>query len=174
MRTTLIIVLFAVSALSSFAQSKLSVGEIAPTFAASTLDGDYVDLARLRGSVVVVTFWSTKCAICHSEIPKMNAVATQYAGKAVFLALTMENEERVNAYLRNNAFKFRVVTDGFPVLMQYADHDKEGNIDMGFPSYFVIDKAGRIVYRGSGWDKTAAVGDKIDRVLASDRATPAN
>jgi thiol-disulfide isomerase/thioredoxin len=36
-----------------------------------TLDGSAFDMARLKGKVVVVFFWSTRCAVCLSHMPEL-------------------------------------------------------------------------------------------------------
>lgn len=152
----------------SAAQTALKAGNAAPAFAGSSIDGSYYELASMRGRVVVLTFWSTKCVICRSEIPKLNSFASRYdEKKVVFLAATVENQEKVESYLRNNPFKFHVLPDSFGVILQYADRDKQGNIDMGFPSYFLIDQAGLVAYRADGWDKTNELDSRISKLIAS-------
>jgi len=74
---------------------------LAENFSATALDGESFSLAGLKGKIVVLTFWSTKCAICHSEIPKLNRLAATYRDKAVvFPGLTMENSDKVRVYLK--------------------------------------------------------------------------
>ena len=162
---TVITGLFVISAAS---QTSIKPGYAAPVFAASALDGSYFDLAQLDDKVVVLTFWSTKCAICRSEIPKLNGFTTRYdSEKVVFLALTMENESRLDPFLKANPFKFHILPNSFGVVLQYADRDKAGNIDMGFPAYFVIDKHGSVAYRGSGWAKTNELEARISKLIAN-------
>jgi len=52
--------------------------------------------------------------------------------------------------------------------MANADTDKSGNIDMGFPAHYVIDKHGALVHRADGWDKAADLDVRISKLLASD------
>ena len=168
MRCISILFLALVFTIPSVAQTRLTPGAQAPAFASSSLDGGYYDLSAMHGSVVVLTFWSTKCEICRGEIPKLNNFAASYdENRVVFLALTMEHEDKVEAYLKGNPFKFHVLPDSFGVVLQYADRDKSGNIDMGFPSYFVIDQNGMLVYRANGWDKTNELSTRIGQLLAS-------
>src|SRR5687768_14915656 len=111
MRLVKILLLTFVLSAGAFAQQNLQPGQAAPDFAATTIDGRPVSLKELSGKVVVLTFWSTRCAICHSELPKMNEIAQRYQGKeVVFLALTMENEAKVQPYLRKNPFRSTVLT----------------------------------------------------------------
>ncbi len=155
----LIVFAFAVSA---FSQSSVKIGSAAPAFTGTYLDGAPFDLDRLRGSVVVLTFWSTRCTICHVERPKLNTLAAGYGGKeVVFLALSMENEEKIGAYLRRNPFKFEVLPNSFGTVLKYADRTRSGNLDMGFPAHFVVDQHGTVRYKGSGYDKTQALDDAI-------------
>ena len=162
---TIILSLFLFSAVS--AQQNLQVGQAAPEFVAQSLDGQTVNLKELQGKVVVLTFWSTRCAICHAEIPKLNQIVERYKGQDVaFLALTMENEAKVNPYLRKTPFNYTILTNGFGVVLKYANMTKEGGINMGFPSYFLINKQGAISLKTEGWDKSTNLDNQISRLLS--------
>ncbi|MCZ2390672.1 MAG: TlpA family protein disulfide reductase [Acidobacteria bacterium] len=149
------------------AQNKLTVGTEAPGFSAAALDGTQFELASARGKVVLVTFWSTRCAICQSEIPKLNGLRARFVGKNVeFLALSMEPAGRIDQFLKKHRFDFRILSDSFDVVLKYADRDKAGNIEMGFPAYFLIDSQGKIAFKDSGWDHTADIETKINSLLS--------
>lgn len=151
----------------AFAQQNLQVGQAAPDFSATALDGRSVNLKDLKGKVVVLTFWSTRCEICHNEIPKMNQIVGRYRDKdVVFLALTMENSAKVQPYLQKNPFSYTILPNGFGVVLKYANLSKDGSINMGFPSYFVINKAGQIDHKSEGWDKTPDLDARISKLLA--------
>ena len=168
MRIISIILLLLLLTLASFAQQSLREGNPAPEFSAPAMNGQVFDLNQLQGKVVVITFWSTKCEICHSEIPKLNQMVDRYKGRdVVFLALTMENETKVENYLRSTPFNFAIVPNSFGMVMQYADRDKAGNINMGFPAYFLVDQTGGIQMKTSGWDKTPAIDSRISNLLSS-------
>jgi peroxiredoxin len=169
MRIVNLLVIMVVLAAVSFGQQKLKPGQAAPDFAAQALDGSQVNLAQMQGKVVVMTFWSTRCAICHSEIPKLNQIAARYSNKdVVFLALTMENNGKVEPYLKKNPFNFNIVPNSFPVVLKYADMDAGGRINMGFPAYFLIDKSGKIELRDDGWDKSNKLDTQISKLLSSE------
>lgn len=169
MRKILVLTFILAVTVSAFAGDRLQAGSMAPDFAGSSIDGKQLSLSGLQGKVVVLTFWSTRCAICHSEIPKLNKVAERYRDKdVVFLALTMENEAKVQPYLNKNPFNFSIVPNSFGVFLKYADKDDSGNINMGFPAHFVLNRRGQIVMRTDGWDKASSLDAQISRTLAAD------
>jgi peroxiredoxin len=154
------------ASVSLFAQQSLSPGQPAPDFSVSSLDGKPFTLSSLQGKVVVLTFWSTRCEICRSEIPKLNRLVEQYRGKdVVFLALTMENGARVEPFLRRNTFNYTIVPDGLGVILKYANISPDGTINMGYPSYFLINQKGIIELKAEGWDKTETLTAQISRLL---------
>ncbi len=169
MRAIKLILILALTAAAAFAQQSLKPGTQAPDFNAEALDGKIFNLSQLQGKVVVLTFWSTKCAICHSEMPKLNEVAKRYKdSNVVFLALTMENQSKIEPYLRKNPFEFNILPNSFGVVLKYADMDRNGGINMGFPSYFLINKRGAIALKSDGWDKAARIDSQISQLLASE------
>lgn len=169
MRPAKLLVLTLLLAVSAFAQQNLTIGSSAPTFSAVGLDGNTYDLSQLQGKVVVITFWSTRCPICHAEIPKLNDVEARYRGKdVVFLGITMDSQVKVEPYLQKRPFNFNILPDSFGVFLKYADKDASGNINMGFPAYFLVDRQGGIRLKTSGWDKTAGLDAEIARALGAE------
>jgi peroxiredoxin len=152
---------FAVSA-----QTELRVGSSAPQFTGTAIDGGDYDLSQLRGHVVVVTFWSTRCLICQSELPKENQMIRGLQGKDVtFLALTADDEIKVKQYLQFSPQEAHVIPNSFGTLLAFADKDKDGSLNFGYPAFYVIDKEGRIAYKGSGWDRTTQLNSAIAGLL---------
>ncbi len=168
MKILSIIVLSLVLSASAIAQQSLRPGAAAPRFSAQSMDGKVYDLNGLQGKIVVLTFWSTKCAICHAEIPKLNRLADRYRGQdVVFLALTTENEAKIENYVRKTPFNFNHLANSFGVVLQYADRDRNGNINIGFPAHFVLDQTGTVQLKTSGFDKSTELDSRISRLLAS-------
>jgi cytochrome c biogenesis protein CcmG/thiol:disulfide interchange protein DsbE len=53
------------------------LGHPAPTFAATTLDGQRISLSALHGGDVVLTFWSSWCNPCIQEAPELSTFSWQ-------------------------------------------------------------------------------------------------
>ena len=169
LRALFITILLALTCSAALAQQALRPGELAPAFSGQALDGTFYDLTQLQGKVVVLTFWSTRCQICHSEIPNLNRVAEHYRGKdVVFLAVTMENEAKVEPYLKRNPFNFAIMPNSFAVFLKYADRDRAGNINMGFPNHFLLKRDGTIALRTEGWDKADNLDAQISKLLSTE------
>lgn len=163
---TILSVLFAlmVAAAPAFGQQSKPVAE---DFSALSMDGSAVELGSLRGKVVVMTFWSTRCAICVAEIPRLNQMAKSFSGRdVVFIGLTTDSPSLVERFVKNRPFDFNIVPDSLGVLMKYADRDGSGNLTMGFPAYFVVNQQGEIEMKANGWNKVDALNGQVNRLLS--------
>ena len=114
------------------------IGDVAPDFQLTLVDGTKVSLADLRGKVVVLNFWATWCVPCRAELPTLDAyyVARQKMGLRVF-AITTEDSVPL--------FQLKKL---FAVMHIPAVRKMRGNYAIlgGVPTNFVIDRAGRIRY----------------------------
>lgn len=153
--------------LSAFAFGQRSK-PLAENFSAVSMNGQAINLESLKGKVVVLTFWSTRCDICVSEIPKLNRLADSYRGKdVVFLGLTMDNPTKVESFLKRKPFNFNILPNSFGVVLKYADNDGTGNINMGFPTHFLVNQSGEIELKTNGFDKTDVLNSRISRLLTT-------
>lgn len=163
MRKISLFLLVLTLSVSAFAQQKPQAEEFVN---AISLEGKAFDLNELRGSVVAIAFWSTRCAICASEIPALNKLVDDNRGKkVVFLAFTNENQDRIAPYLAKKPFKYNIIPNSFGTLLKYADKDRNGNINMPYPAYYLINQQGQIEYKANGWDKIGQIQSTITRLL---------
>ncbi len=152
---------------SCVAFSQQNVGVAAHNFNETTLSGENIELEQLKGKVVIISFWSTKCQICAAEIPKLNKLVSKYEGKdVVFLGLTLNNEDMVRNYLKKKPFDFKIITNGFGVLLKYAERDSQNRLNMGYPAHFVVDREGKVVLKTSGFKKADDLDEKISKLLS--------
>ena len=164
MKTLLTVIFSLFISFSAFATN--GEKQLAKDFTAPSLDGKTINLKEQRGKVVVLTFWSTTCLICTGELPKLSKVVNKYAGKdVVFIALSMENEAKISNYLKKKPFNSIIIPNALGIITDYSIHDANGNYNIGFPTFFVINQVGEIVMTASGRNKTNAIDSNISRLL---------
>ena len=135
-------------------------GMAAPAFNAKTLDGGRVDLAALKGKVVVLNFWFIGCPSCRAHQPKLNELKAKFAGRddVVFLAITADPAGDVKKYLSKERFDYPQTTDADALIKAFKV--------AVYPKNIVIDKNGEIVY----WRSTIAAWDKFESVIRKESA----
>jgi len=127
-------------------------------FEMTALDGAKLDMSALRGKVVVLDFWSTGCPPCVAELPKLNTLVDEFAGKdVVFIAPTWDDEATIKSFLTDQPFKYHIVAGAMKQIMESCS-DGEGHIVI--PTHYLINQDGFVETRsvgGFGYDGTMTV-----------------
>lgn len=135
----------------------------APSLRASTLEGQAVSLAQLRGKMVLVNFWATTCAICLAEQPDLVQMYQRYQARGlevIAVAMPYDRPDLIKSHLSKYPMPFKVVWDqDGQIVSQF------GGI-VGTPTTFVVDREGRLISRTIG----AIAFDKLERLL--DKSLP--
>lgn len=103
------------------ARAAPEIDKPAPALVVTTLDGQDFDLAKLRGKVVLVSYWVTWCAPCRKDMPKLDAFYRRYHGQNLELIGISVDRERDLAKVRKvmaslaypTAMLKNVTVDGF-------------------------------------------------------------
>ena len=145
------------------------IGEAAPSFSLKDQDGKTVSLADLKGKVVVLEWFNQGCpyVVKHYKTTKtMNKTAEKYKGQdVVWLAINTtgksaaENKETAQAWSISH-----------PILNDSTTSVAQAYGAKATPHMFVIDKEGKLAYKGAIDDdpsESAEKGDKAKNYVAA-------
>ncbi len=124
-----------------------------PTFSAAGMDGKTVDLATLRGKVVVLNLWFVNCPNCIEEIKLLNQLVDDYKDNkdVVFLGLAASKKPLIEQFLTTNPFKYQIIPNASMIIIsKFGIPDKNGDINVPFPMHYVLDRDGKIVVKEQG------------------------
>src|SRR5947209_2295268 len=151
---------------NSVGATKNVAAEAAPDVELKTTDGKPLKLSDLRGQVVLLNFWATWCVPCRSEIPGLNAMQRDFAGRGLRIVgvSTSDNADVVRDYQKEVRQDYTVALGDDAVASKYA---------VGvLPTTYIIDRAGRVRQKVIG-EKTRAEFEALIAPLLDEQATAA-
>ncbi len=135
-----------------------AVGRPAPDFSLTTLDGETVSLAALRGKPVVLNFWATWCGPCQREMPVLQSAAQRFAGEVVILGV---DEGEMPNVVQDFVSVYRV---NFPVPLDIDQTVGDQYGVQGLPTTFFIDADGIIRHRWMGEMNAIVLAEGIAKI----------
>jgi peroxiredoxin len=124
------------------------VGQLAPAFELTTLDGKTFNLERERGKVVVIAFFATWCAPCRQELPHLETEVWQRFQGPRFTMVGVGREhgnEELTDFVDTMHLSFQVAGD--PDRHAYSKYAR-----LGVPRTIVVAPDGMILLQTSGFN----------------------
>lgn len=135
----------------------VTVGAPAPDFSAVTIDAPTMvrTMADYKGQVVLLNIWATWCLPCRVEMPSMQYLHAEYAGRGLkIVAVSIDDpgqEQQIRDFVKDFGLTFEIL------------HDAPGAIrrqfqTTGVPETFIIGRDGTIrkkVIGASDWNSSA-------------------
>lgn len=145
---------------SAKAPVKLKVGDAAPQFALTDLQGHPFDLKALRGKIVLIDFWASWCAPCIVAIPHLSQLQKKYGAHGFqVVGVSMDDTAKTT---KETMQKIRF---NYPVVLGDA---KLGNLYggvLGLPLQFLVGADGKILAIRSGEVTPTALDKEIVAAL---------
>lgn len=130
--------------------ARVAPGTAAAPFDLKTLDGRSVQLADLKGKVVLVNFWATWCGPCKEEMPAFERLRQRLDPErfALVTITTDLQREGIKHFLMN-------LNVQLPVLFDEDQDVSRAYLVRALPTTVLIDRQGTLVGRAVGpreWD----------------------
>ncbi|WP_341220231.1 TlpA disulfide reductase family protein [Polaribacter atrinae] len=134
---------------TAVSQQFFKINDTAPEFKLWLTDGSKLTNKDIKGKVVVFKFWFTSCMPCLTDIPKLNDLVKEFDKRddLLFIAPALDRKPVVEKLLKAHPFNFKIAYSAMDV-------SKKFNKQQVYPSYFIINKKGKIAYIDSGSKKS--------------------
>lgn len=109
----------------------------------TTIDDEALSSSFLRGKVVFLNFWYKQCPPCIAEMEGLNQLYEKYSSEnTAFIMITFEDLNVIQEIQNEYGLSYKMVK---------VDKEKITSWGIrGYPSSFVLDKAGKIAYARAG------------------------
>jgi len=131
------------------ASTLISIGDKAPDFTFTTLNGKTTSLGELQGKVVLLNFFATWCGPCVREMPYLQSEVFEKVRNDDFFVIAIAREQQANEiteFKNTKGFTFPMAAD--PNKSIYSLFATQS-----IPRTFVIDKEGIVKWESGGLSK---------------------
>ncbi len=147
--TISVLLSFLLTAGTAIAAAVPMVGDRAPDFTLTSVNGEKASLSQYKGSVVVLGLFHI-CDPCMNQATQMQKLLNEGQTKAVFLGVNTAGDTKDDVLSYLNQFKTKVT---FPYLLDPAQDVNKKYYQRLMPTVLIIDGDGIIRFRGSSTPK---------------------
>ena len=126
------------------ASGAMKVGEVVTALSVTTLKGEAITIADVKGKVVLLDFWATWCGPCVAEIPHLLKLHETFGARKdfVMISISLDDDERaLKTFIKKQKMAWHHVF-GEPGGAPQAS-TQFGVV--GIPALFVLDGDGKVV-----------------------------
>lgn len=144
-----------------FGEAPISSAQF-PQFEVTTLDGEKLALYDLRGSVVMIDFWSSWCAPCRAEAPILAEAYRRWRDRGVeFVGISIwDSESAVQSFIESRGIEFPIAFDDGTLTVEFGVK--------GIPEKFILNREGEVVRKIIGPNTTRTLDDVLSQLLEAE------
>ena len=120
-----------------------NIGDRAPGFILSKMNGDEIKLSDLRGNKVLLNFWATWCPPCRLEMPDIQKLYEEHKEVAILAVNIQEEKKKVIDFMLDKNYNFTVALDE-------TGQTANNYLVRGIPTTYILDENGVIIDKTSG------------------------
>jgi Thiol-disulfide isomerase and thioredoxins len=136
------------------------VGKPAPALKAKAMDGSAINVASLKGKVVLVDFWTTWCGPCKRELPLLEKLSRQFGSKGLFVLGVNVGEDR---HVLQEIVKSAKLTY-LNLSVEVSDELLSRYSISSYPTVVLIDRAGNVASYEIGARGEAALREDLKKL----------
>ena len=127
---------------------RLPIGTVAPNWQLISLANQKVSLTDFKNKVVLIDFFFKSCYPCIQSLPALQALHEKYSPKGlkvIGIDPTNESGTELTPFIEKHGVNYTILVHGEEVANDYHV--------TGFPTIYLIDKNGKIIYTDLGYNK---------------------
>jgi peroxiredoxin len=129
-------------------KNKDKIGIKAPDWTLPMIQGDSIQLSKIKSNLVLLEFWFPYCTGCVQAIPELNKIHENYKDKGLEIygiEFTKKSEKILIDYIEKQKIEYPTLLMGEKIAKEYGVYVA--------PTFFLIDKKGIIIYASVGLNK---------------------
>lgn len=146
-----------------------NIGKEAPSITGTTVDGKTVDLSKLKGKNVLISFSKTTCSVCKEMSPVVKGVLEDNKDVVLLNVFPVDNEQSIQAFykgLKQEVPKNTLHLEKNKELKKIAVEQYQ--IEQ-VPTYVFVDKSGKISYTYIGNKDKVMFQDMINTAFGEEK-----
>lgn len=121
----------------------LKVGEKAPSWELTSLDGKKYLMKESNDKIKFITFTKINCAPCMLSVPKLNELYKEFPGIDILAIYPLDDKKTLDSYKKSKKIEYPILPTDTSVSDLY-------NI-VGYPAFYLVDKNGIIQFVQPGY-----------------------
>jgi peroxiredoxin len=124
------------------------VGDDAPRFVCTTIDGRIIDTGKLKDKIILINFFAAWCPPCNLELPVLQKnIWEKYKNNPDFVLVVLgreHSEKEISIFVKSNNFNMPFAPDPDRAIFNlYAT--------LSIPRNVIIGKDGKILFQSKGY-----------------------